>query len=362
MNITNTPILARCAACRGPQNSAEESSLFCNDCSAAMVAIVSQQDEQPQQEQEACCVACHQPLQHDSHRLCPGCLDATKACVDEDDDSEQDFSTPATSHNNENPSPDGDSSHEPVSVEAMAITTPTRQSPVRDSDDTAKYTPPDVTAITVKSPGRLIQEKFLAACANGQVVELLLSSPEDSSPAGGGCEILDVRSLTSNNRTRQVSASSSVGVPACATSAHQEEPADQNEAAADDDDDDDDCIVVGVKSSTDQVQERARQAAAAGQVIDLAVASQNETIDLTITNDDDEKDPVIADSPPSSSRKRPALDTTCVMSNPRVGESSPQLLLRTEKQLSFLHHRCIDCGCSLDKACGMRCASCHLTV
>jgi len=222
------------------------------------------------------------------------------------------------------------------------------------SDDTAKYTPPDVTAITVKSPGRLIQEKFLAACANGQVVELLLSSPEDSSPAGGGCEILDVRSPTSNNRARQVSAP-------CA-SAPQEESADQNEAAAADDDDD--CIVVGVKSSTDQVQERARQAAAAGQVIDLAVASQNETIDLTKSdNDDGEKDPVIADySPPSSSRKRPALDTTCVMSNPRVGESSPQLLLRTEKQLSFLHHRCIDCGCSLDKACGMRCASCHLTV
>lgn len=163
------------------------------------------------------CPACGEGKEQASDSLCQGCVEAAAAMVTQDDDEEEEpsvivvvtrrlcticrgtlmdlSSTQGICHACVDAA-SGDVT--PIKLntsKAGATSTPEsvqRRLALHDGEEDR------VTMLTVKSPGKLIQEKFMAACENGQVIELLLSQESPSSPE---CTIVDVK--TNEDRISQ---------------------------------------------------------------------------------------------------------------------------------------------------------------
>ena len=280
-----------CVACRGPKDEAES---FCQGCTEALSAIVTQEEDDQhiaassaegpsspsppvqQQQHGELCPACRDPLPHPSLTLCPGCLEAARYCVSES-------AFPILRDGAVALANDGHNHHHKSDPAAATSAATPRRRPVADAA-IGEWTPSPngdaVTTITVKSPGRLIRERFLAACAQGEVVELLLSQESPSaSSSSSECVIVDVRPARSSNSpitrrqvsqtTGSIAASLATQEPSTTNRAAQSTSRCNHDSCSHNDNDDDDCRIVGVKSNSEQIHERLRQAAASGQVINL---------------------------------------------------------------------------------------------
>jgi len=376
-----------CVACRGAKDEAES---LCQGCTEALTAIVTQEEEdhagasstdenpppvqQQQQQHGELCPACRDPLPHPSLTLCPGCLEAARCCVCGDDDALVLWDGAVSSAN------DGHNHHYNSDPAAATSAATPRTRPVADAaigEWTASPNGDAITTITVKSPGRLIRERFLAACAQGEVVELLLSQESPSaSSSSSECVIVDVRPARSSNNpiTRRRQVSQTTG--STAASSARQEPSTTNGAAQskstgnhdpcshDEDDDNDECRIVGVKSNSEQIHERLRQAAASGQVINLMTTTtsmrqsnrgpQQQEQGAAATANNEMTKHRTTSMHNCSSRKRPApvassssFARTNIRSNPQAGASPPKAA-QDDYDRGWQGEPCRDCGLPCD--------------
>jgi len=300
----------------------------------AMAAMVTQDDDDKvefdaKQQQVAaaapCCVACQAPLPRGSSSLCSDCLDAARCCVDdiwEGGDAEEKMAADDESNCRQEQQLQHLQNQEPfapdcVAAQPMSASTLTVAS-IQNISSPEKGEA--VAAITVKSPGRLIQEKFLAACARGEVVELLFSQ-ESPGSSSSTYEIIDVRSpsiatIRNNDNPSDGNASAQLFLAGGASLS------DKTRGSVDDDDD---CEIVGVQSTADQIQARFRQAEASGNMISRTMNQSDYRGDqegaINRPNDSSNR---------SVDRKRPAHSNYSSGSNPQGGPS-PQIA-RSKRQ------------------------------
>lgn len=141
------------------------------------------------------CPACGEGKEA-SDSLCQGCVEAVAVTVTQDDDDDEEdepvvvvarliakldlSSTPGTCHASADAASEDVTPIKPALSEikaAASVTPDSTQRRLAFDDDEDR-----VARLTIKTPGKLIQEKFLEACAKGQVIELLLSQESPSSP------------------------------------------------------------------------------------------------------------------------------------------------------------------------------------
>ena len=192
------------------------------------------------------CVACNAPL-NETSALCQSC----KSAMSED-------------------LPVGDA----IVVRSESI----KKQPITLSADTGT---PSVSILVMKSPSRLIREKFLNACENGQVIELHLSQDEGSPEP----EIVDVKSTASASNQQPVVPPQEGGL---ISNPQGESPLQRTppiSAGASRQDSSPECEIVAVKSAADNIAELFREAEREGRVETLTLSqSQDESPEQTVNN------------------------------------------------------------------------------
>ena len=262
---------------------------------AAEQHMANNDDEKPT---VACCPSCKEPtISHGTTSMCPECLEAVRICA------ETDFS-------DVDPEEIGQEAEEP-------------------------------TIVSVKTPGKLIQEKFLAACANGDVVDLVFGPAEV--PGSPVRALVDVRTPVRVRNPYLTCSATNVQEDGCIPSPLMpiSSSTPRSSRILDQDGDEDDCQVLAVVPLADQIQDRIRRAEESGNVI-LMTASQNDEdyqpeatnpIHSTVNADDD----WISIRTPN--RKRPAPSSVdnvggTTSGNPQGGLTPPTVLTG---------HETIDC-------------------
>ena len=216
-------------------------------------------------------------MSHGPMSLCHECSEAVRICAECEFGDEDPEETRL------------DTCHDPPEKMAHQVV------PAFQNGNSPRQQAEEAIVVSVKTPGKLIQEKFLAACANGDVVDLVFGPAEV--PGSPVRALVDVRTPVRVRNPYLTCSATNVQEDGCIPSPLMpiSSSTPRSSRILDQDGDEDDCQVLAVVPLADQIQDRIRRAEESGNVI-LMTASQNDEdyqpeatnpIHSTVNADDD---------------------------------------------------------------------------